>query len=71
MSTVYQCIKPDTRYIPTTMTVVYEATTQKEAVERLENNGGGIYRNTLHGFKYYVQAHKTPIKHKGERNEIL
>lgn len=57
MSTVYQCIKSDARYIPTRMTVVYEAETQKEAIEWLENNGGGIYRNTLHGFQYNVQAH--------------
>ena len=48
MGTVYQCIKPDSRYIPKRMAVVHEADTQLEAIEWLENNGGGVYRNLLH-----------------------
>ena len=59
MSTVYKCIKPDTRYIPTQMNVVYQAQTQKEAIEWLENNGGGIYKNVLHGFQYEVKPNET------------
>ena len=52
--TVYQCIKPDTRYIPAHMVVVHEADSQLDAIEWLENNGGGVYRNLLHNFDMTV-----------------
>ena len=54
MDTIYQCIKPDTRYKPTVMNVVHEAKTGAEAIEWLENNGGGVYRNLLHHFDMAV-----------------
>ena len=54
MGTVYQCIKPDTRYKPTWMKVIHEANTAAEAIEWLENNGGGVYRNLLHNFDMTV-----------------
>ena len=54
MDTIYQCIKPDTRYKPTVMVVVHKARTAAEAIEWLENNGEGVYRNLLHNFDMTV-----------------
>lgn len=52
--TIYQCIKPDARYKPTLMNIVHKARTAAEAIEWLENNGGGVYRNLLHQFDMAV-----------------
>lgn len=56
MSTIYQCIKPDNRYKPPIKTVIFEASSEKEAINWLEQNGGGIYRNTLHNFECGIKA---------------
>jgi hypothetical protein len=58
MSTIYECVKPDKRYTPTVMNTIHYAATQKEAIEWLENNGGGIYRNKLHNFQYEVKPNE-------------
>lgn len=56
---IYQCIKKDNRYIPPLARIVYEAATEEEAIEWLEKNGGGVYRNILHNFDCEIE--------KGER----
>jgi hypothetical protein len=56
MSTVFQCLKPDYRYIPTLKRLVYEAPTETAAIQWLEQNGGGIYRNLLHNFDMKVDG---------------
>lgn len=50
MTTIYQCIKRDERYTPPQTNIVHYAETEKEAMDWLEENGGGIYRNVLHNF---------------------
>jgi len=55
MSTVYQCCKR-TGDVSGILKVVHEAETQTEAVEWLERNGGGIYKNLLHKFQLYIAA---------------
>jgi hypothetical protein len=57
---IYQCIKVDDRYIPPRETIVYESPTESEAIEWLQNNGGGIYRNILHHTNCPITA--IPIK---------
>lgn len=56
MNTIFQCIKPDSRYTPPLKRVVHEASTEREAMDWLERNGGGIYRNLLHLFDCKVDA---------------
>ena len=53
--TIYHCIKADERYAPTKYELVHQAETERDAIIYLEENGGGIYRNVLHNFSYYVQ----------------
>jgi hypothetical protein len=57
---IYQCIQPDERYTPPQMKVVHHADSERAALDWLEANGGGIYRNTLHNFD-------CKIKSKGEK----
>jgi len=54
MGTIYQCLKrgPD---VNKSLILKHEADTQKEAVEWLEKNGGGVYRNILHNLQYEVK----------------
>lgn len=54
--TIYQAYKVDKRYIPSKYTLVYCGQTEKDVIEWLENNGGGVYRNVLHRFEYYVKG---------------
>lgn len=56
MSTIYHCIRRDVRYMPPIETVAHEADTSRAAVEWLEQNGGGWYRNILHGVCFEVKA---------------
>ena len=44
--TIFQCVKNNC--------IIHEAATERDAIEWLENNGGGIYRNILHKFEYRV-----------------
>jgi hypothetical protein len=53
MSTVYHCCKR-LKDVNGTLDVVHYANSEKEAVEWLENNGGGVYKNTLHNFEMNV-----------------
>ena len=53
MSTVYQCCKQG-KDVNKTLTVIHCADTEREAIEWLEKNDGGIYRNILHNFQFYV-----------------
>ena len=63
MNTIYHCLAVDKRYIPPRRTVMYQALTEKEAIEWLENNGGGVYRNTLANFEMKVE--KRPMGGEG------
>ena len=56
MGTIYQCLKRDDRYTPPIMSVMHEASSGREAIAWLEKNGGGIYRNLLHGFDCEVRV---------------
>lgn len=56
MSTVYQCLKQDDRYTPPIRRIVFEAATEQKAIDWLESNGGGIYRNILHNFDCPIKA---------------
>ena len=47
MKTVYECIQ---RGI-----IVHYAASDQTAIEWLENNGGGIFKNTLHNFQINVK----------------
>ena len=60
MGTIYQCLKRDDRYTPPLMSVMHEASSEREAIAWLEKNGGGIYRNLLHGFDCEVRVKVTP-----------
>ena len=55
MATIYKCCKQG-KDVNKTLIVVYEAKTEIEAIEWLENNGGGVYKNTLHNFQFYVEG---------------
>jgi hypothetical protein len=39
---------------------MHEASSEREAIAWLEKNGGGIYRNLLHGFDCEVRVKVTP-----------
>ena len=56
MGTIYQCLKLDDRYTPPLMSVMHEASSEREAIAWLEENGGGIYRNLLHRFDCEVRV---------------
>jgi hypothetical protein len=51
--TIYECCKRGEDVNQTPFVIGY-ADTQREAIEYLENNGGGIYRNALHRFRIYI-----------------
>ena len=53
---IYQCLQKDERFTPPIFRTVCEKPTEKEAIEYLENNGGGIYRNLLHQFDCGVKG---------------
>jgi len=55
MKTIYQCCQKG-KDVNKTLSVVKYAKTEEEAIEYLENNGGGIYHNTLHNFKMEVES---------------
>lgn len=55
---IYQAIKKDERYIPPIRTVVAEFPTEKQTIEYLQENGGGIYHNILHNLDCSIK----PIK---------
>ena len=52
---IFKAVKVDNRYIPPKETII-EFPTEKETIEWLEANDGGIYRNILHGFDCTVKA---------------
>lgn len=54
MGTIYHCLKKDNRYSPPCLTLVYEAPTERDAIEWLEKNGGGVYKNILHNLSFVV-----------------
>lgn len=56
MTTVYHCKQPkDGKYIPPQYDIVHQADTEAEAIEWLEDNGGGVYENVLHNFTMNVK----------------
>ena len=55
MTTIYECCKQDND-VNKTLLLIHNAKTEKEAINWLEQNGGGIYRNILHGFQFYVAS---------------
>ena len=52
--TVYECHK-ELKDVNKTTRLVHYADTQAQAVEWLEKNGGGVYKNTLHNFSMTVR----------------
>jgi hypothetical protein len=53
MDTIYQCCKQG-KDVNETPQKVHCEPTQALAIEWLKKNGGGIYRNILHNFQFYV-----------------
>jgi len=53
--TIHECCKPY-KDVNKTTSIVHYAQTTKEAIEWLESNGGGIYKNTLHKYQFDVAA---------------
>lgn len=58
MGTIYQCLQIDNRYSPPIKKVVFEAASEVGAIDWLEQNGGGVYKNILHNFEFTVKANK-------------
>jgi len=54
MATIYKCCKQG-KDVNKTLQVIHEAATEELAIEWLEKNGGGIYKNILHNFQFYVE----------------
>lgn len=54
---IYQCLVEDDRYSPPLLTLVYEARTEREAIDYLRRIGGGVYQNLLHNFRFRVTMH--------------
>jgi len=54
MSTIYHCCKKG-KDVNKTLSIIHEAATEKEAIAWLEQKGGGVYRNILHNFSFYVE----------------
>lgn len=52
---IYQAIQVDNKTIPPREVMVKELPTEDDIIEWLENNGGGIYRNILHGFDCVIK----------------
>jgi len=55
--TIYQCCHKG-KDVKQSLSIIKWADTEKEAIDYLENNGGGVYCNTLHNFQFFV----APIK---------
>jgi len=53
MGTVFQCCQQG-KDVAKTLGVINCEPTEKLAMRWLETNGGGIYRNILHNFQFYV-----------------
>jgi hypothetical protein len=53
MSTIYECCKQG-KDVNKTQQEVHCEPTEALAIEWLEKNGGGIYKNVLHNFEFYV-----------------
>ena len=52
METIYQCLQVKNGH----MQVVNCEKTEKLAISWLKKNGGGVYKNILHNFKFNVKA---------------
>jgi hypothetical protein len=48
--TIYHCLIKDESTTPAQYQLIHEASTEQEAMDFLEQRGGGIYRNILHNF---------------------
>lgn len=57
--TIYQCCKCGND-VNKALQPVHYAKTEKEAIQWLEKNGGGVYKNLLHNFQFHVHS-KTDI----------
>lgn len=55
--TIYQCCQKG-KDVNQSLSITHYADTEKEAITFLENNGGGVYRNTLHNFQFTVHPEK-------------
>lgn len=53
MSTIYECCKHH-KDVNAMLYVVHYAKTEMEAIVWLQQNGGGVYRNTLHRFEMNI-----------------
>ena len=53
MSTIYECYK-NGKDVNKSLQLVHHAQTEALAIEWLEKNGGGNYKNVLHNFQFYV-----------------
>ena len=54
MGTIYQCCI-QMKDVNKTPQEVHCEPTEALAIEWLQENGGGIYRNALHNFRFYVE----------------
>jgi len=55
MNTIYECCKAG-KDVNKTLKVVHNANTELNAIDWLEKNGGGVYRNALHKFQFTVKG---------------
>jgi len=55
---IYRTFQTDSRYITPREVNKREFSTEQEAIEHLENNGGGYYRNILHNFDLWIDGTK-------------
>jgi hypothetical protein len=53
---IHQCVSVDNRYVGGRRTVVRSKNTAREAINWLGKNGGGVYKNALHGFELKINA---------------
>lgn len=58
---IYRAVKQDKRYAPT-KEITKEFPTEKETIEYLQKNGGGIYKNILHNIEFPVKGIENEIK---------
>jgi len=54
LKTTYECCT-EGKDVNRTLSVIHYANSSSEALLWLENNGGGVYRNTLHNYQFHVK----------------
>ena len=53
--TVHECCVMG-KDVNRSLSVVHYANSSSDAMSWLENNGGGVYKNVLHNYQFYVES---------------